>query len=341
MKEEGIGASGRGLSERARDAYGRITRHEVLTGQDMATLDELRAWGLVTADPDLPDIPVALDPQEAGRRLLEQELRGLAERVSHLAGIPEASDDLALHFERAKWRSGRGSEFLSDPGVVNARIGDALAQAREELLTAQPGGPRNREVLQTAVDRDSKALERGVSVRTLYLDSVRDDAVTREWATTMTRHGAHFRTLVRPFQRCVIVDRKQAFTSDYVVKDAPAHAAWHVMDRAMVAFIVEVFEESWRRAEVWHGQARTAENGPAGTRTTRVQREILRDMAAGIKQSTTAQRIGMTLRNLTDEIGKLRELWGVSTLAELTYRWALSPDRLVDDEVVQVVAVGA
>jgi hypothetical protein len=338
MKEAGIDASGGGLSECARDAYGRITRHEALTDQDTAAVDELRAWGLVTADPDLPDIPVALDPQEAGRRRLESELRGLAERASHLAGIPEASDGLALHFERAKWRSGRGSEFLSEPGVVNARIGDALGSAREELLTAQPGGPRNRELLQIAVDRDSKALERGVSVRTLYLDSVRDDAVTREWATTMTGLGANFRTLVRPFQRCVIVDRKQAFISDYVVKDAPAHAAWHVMDRAMVAWIAEGFEESWRRAEVWHGQARAAENGPAGTRTTRVQREILRDMAGGVEQRVTAERVGMSLRKLTYEIGQLRTLWGVSTLAELTYRWALSPDRLVDDEVAQPVA---
>lgn len=271
----------------------------------------------------------------------EEEIAVPDDRLSDATKAWGLADDLTLHFEQSGWRSRRGAEYLSEPGVVNARIGDALGAAQEELLTAQPGGPRNRELLQIAVDRDSKALERGVSVRTLYLDSVRDDAVTREWATTMTGLGAHFRTLVRPFQRCVIVDRKQAFISNYFVKDAPAHAAWHVMDRAMVAWIAEVYEESWRRAEVWHGQARTAVEGSAGTRTTRVQREILRDMAGGVEQRITAQRIGMSLRKLTDEIGQLRTLWGVSTLAELTYRWALSPDRLVDDEVVQAVAVVA
>lgn len=319
------------LPPEAVELYGRITRHEPLAPEDGPVLARLRERGLVAVDADLPDIPIALDPQEAARRQLDADLREMVARAARMAAIPEDADELSVHFERAKWRSGRGSEFLTEPGLVNARIEHAISQAQGELLTAQPGGPRSRELLAIAMDRDSRALERGVSVRTLYRDSVRDDEATREWARVMTGKGAQFRTLIGPFQRCIIVDRRTAFISDHIVNSVPSHAAWHVLDRAAVAYMAEGFDQEWRRAEIWHGDPRVSDVA-AGARTTRLQREILRDTAAGIEQRITAQRLGIGLRTLSKEIGKLRELWQVSTLAELTYRWAMSAERLIDDE---------
>jgi DNA-binding NarL/FixJ family response regulator len=165
---------------------------------------------------------------------------------------------------------------------------------------------------------------------------VRDDATTRGYASKMTRKGAQFRTLPSPFRRMVIIDRRQAFISEYMVPDAAPHAARHVKDRGIVAFIVEVFEDAWRRADVWEGEGRLREPAAkdlrSGVRTNRRQREILRDTALGIPQNRTAKRLGVSLRTLTKELGELRELWGVTSLPELTYRWALSPDRLIDDD---------
>ncbi|RIH58160.1 helix-turn-helix transcriptional regulator, partial [Streptomyces sp. SHP22-7] len=40
-------------------------------------------------------------------------------------------------------------------------------------------------------------------------------------------------------------------------------------------------------------------------RTTRRQREILRDQAAGIEQRITGQRLGIGLRTVSDEIAAL------------------------------------
>ncbi|MFD7167029.1 phospholipase D-like domain-containing protein [Streptomyces violascens] len=323
------------LSPEAVDVYGRVTRHEHIDPErDARALAELAEWGLVSTDQRLPHLPIALDPQEAGRRRLDDELRRMAAKAALAARIPQITDELSLHFERAKWRSGRGSEFLGEPELVDARIEQAVGRARAELLTAQPCGPRTEAQLAAVEERDRAALARGVHIRGLYLDTTRDDAVTRAYVSAMTGRGAQFRTQITQFQRCVVIDRRQAFISDHVVNSAPGDASWHVRDRAVVAFIAEVFEECWRRADPWNGDPHSGgprSAGSGGTRTTLLQREILRDMARGIEQRLTAQRLGIGLRSLSKEVQTLRELFGASTLQELTYQWALSDERLIDD----------
>jgi hypothetical protein len=58
---------------------------------------------------------------------------------------------------------------------------------------------------------------------------------------------------------------------------------------------------------------------------------------AGIKQTVTAARLGMGVRSLQRQLDRIREMWNVDTLAELGYHFALSPDRLVDDQDVDTV----
>jgi hypothetical protein len=136
----------------------------------------------------------------------------------------------------------------------------------------------------TAVRRDTDALRRGIRCQTLYRDTVRDDEVTQEWARTMAAEGAEYRTLLAPFERIIIVDRRHAFISDYVVEGSAAHAAWHVTDRAVVAYMARVYADIWHQARPWSGEPRIPDTAPVAAcevRTTRLDREILRDMVAG------------------------------------------------------------
>jgi hypothetical protein len=135
-----------------------------------------------------------------------------ATRIALIAELPTVTDELAQHFEGAQWRAGGGSEYLDDPAVVNARLDDVVGAAEWEILSAQPGGPRDEVQLNRSVARDSQALGRGVVKRTLYRATVRDNAVTARYAREMGNRpvgrSAEFRTLVGSFERCIIVDRK-------------------------------------------------------------------------------------------------------------------------------------
>jgi hypothetical protein len=318
------------LSEAACAVYGKITGGEPLTGDDKQAVDELESWGLVGFDPDKPGKPIPLDPGPALKRRTHAQLQQIAQQTSKILKGPQVADLLSVHFDRAKWQSQHGCLYLAEREEVNARIRSVFADARTEILTAQPGGPRTKEHRDIALRRDRDAMLRGVRFRTVYRDSAREDPLTREWAQTMTGKGAAYRTLAGPFEKLVIVDRRVAFILDHVSEDTPEGAAWLVTDRPMVAFIGAVFDDVWMRATPWVGEAGTAEQA-GGTRTTRIQRAILRDTAAGIQQDVTAKRLGVSLRRLQRELAELKESWDAPTPAALTYMWALSPDRLIDD----------
>lgn len=327
------------LTRTALRLYGEIAQG---VQPDVATrgpeLETLTAMGLVVREAGRW---VAMEPRAAMARHYERELAQVAERMQVLSRAPVVEDQLTGMFERASGSSA-GSVFLPDAAAVNACIQDVVAGAGEEILSAQPGGPRSRELMLLAVRRDSEALRRGVKMRTLYRDTVRDHEVTREWAATMTAQGGLYRTLHGPFQRTIIVDRRHAFISDLVTEGAEPHAAWHVTDRAVVACMAQVYEDIWHQARPWFGEGRDGQEAPHtgvdGVRTTPFQREILRDLAAGRPQRMTAARLGIGLRTLTRHIDDLKDIFKAGTVQELTYQFALSADHRVDDTTVDTIS---
>lgn len=337
--------SGGLLSAMATCMYRAIARQDwklvdSLVADHPAARDELAAWGLIS---DTGHRPAVRDPQQALEQKRTRELSDVRRQMDALAELPALARELNQHYQVVQLRAGTGSSvYLPDPAAVNARIQDVVGSARTEILAAQPGGPRSRELLELAVARDTKALDRGVELCTIYRDTVRDHAVTGEYARTMSARlpgrPAKYRTLVGDFERMIIVDRETAFVSDHIVAGPPAHSAWLVTDPAVVAVLTKVFREKWRRAQPWTGEMRVrtrgdavVEIGPDGVRTDRRQRGIMRYLCAGQSQTATARKMGVSKRKLEEEVAVLKALWAVRTLNELIFQYALSPDRLVDD----------
>ncbi|MBO1330679.1 hypothetical protein [Streptomyces sp. VRA16 Mangrove soil] len=314
------------MSAKAVALFGRITRGDRPGAGDAEALAELRAWRMVgETGPGGQVTP--LPPTEAAWNVGRDALAHLQQQIVQLAQLPGVLEQLNVQFAQSRQRAGAGSEFLADRAEVNERIGVILAGAQEELLGAHPHQPRTREQMRVGIPRDATAIERGVRYRTLYQDIVRDDAVSCEWASVMSERGAQYRTLADPFERVVIVDRKVAVISDYVIPDAPEHAAWIITDRAMVGFAVHAFEQEWRRAKPWHGERRSARAG-SGILTD-VQRAILRCFSEGATQEGVARGLGMSTRSLQRQLDQVRALWALpnASVAQLTFHWALSPER--------------
>lgn len=333
------------LSAQAKQLYEAITLQEwelvdTLIAAHPNTRRELLTWGFIGDE----ERPVARDPQHALRTMVTRELEEAARHIDLVATMPELSRDMIRAYRQTQLRAGGSSVYLPDQETVNSRLQDVVSGARREILAAQPGGPRKREVLETAVARDSAALDRGVELRTIYRDTVRDHALSAEYARAMstrtTGRPARYATLVGDFERMVIVDREIAFISDHIVAGGPEHGAWLVTDPPVVAVLARIFEVNWRRAQPWSGELRPrraqatvidAVSGADGVRTTRQQRGIMRYLCGGESQAATARKIGVSKRKLEDEIAAIKGLWGVRTLNELIFQYALSPDRMVDD----------
>lgn len=329
------------MSAAATQLYGAIARQQWELADTLQTEHpyaraELLDWGLISDEPQ----PVARDPQQALRAKVTQELEEARRRIDLVASMPDLSRDLIREYRQVQLRAGGASVYLADQAEVNARIQDVIGDARREILAAQPGGPRQRDVLELAVARDSAALDRGVQIRTIYRDTVRDHALTAEYARTMSARTsgrpARYATLVGDFERMIIVDREYAFISDHIVAGSPPHAAWLVKDPAVVAVLAQQFEASWGWAQPWTGELRPRRgvdtvSSVDGVRTDRKQRGIMRYLCAGESQASMARKLGVSTRKVQEDIAVLKSLWGVSTQNELIYQYALSPDRLVDD----------
>lgn len=337
------------LSPDALRLYGAIARQDWIRADEVTQRNpqsekDLLDWGLMGVDPDGTDRRFVRNPTRALRDLMLHELELAAARVEKLKMLPDLADELATQYRAQQMRSGRGSEYLEDQTLVNARIRDVVGSARREILAAQPSGPRSKEILEVAVERDAVALDRGVALRTIYQDTVRDDVVTAEYARTMsTRPGgrcAEYRTLPGEFVRMVIVDREQAFIPNLVVEGAPEYSGWYVTDRAVVAVLAEMFESKWRLAVRWHGELRPRRghldvdtvSGPSGVVTTPRQREIMRLLVSGMTQVAVARRIGVSKRKLDGEIAALKRVSGSETVMQLAHWWAHCPDSLLDTE---------
>lgn len=298
---------------------------------------ELLDWNLITDAPQ----PVVRDPQPAFRAKVKREVAAVLRHAELLASLPDLSRELIREYRGVQLHATGSSVYLAEQAEVNARLQDVIGGAQREILAAQPGGPRAREVLDLAVARDSAALDRGVQMRTIYRDTVRNHALTAEYARTMsartTGRPAKYATLVGHFERMVIVDREHAFISDHIVAGSAPHSAWLVTDPAVVAVLAAIFEVNWRRAQPWTGELRTrggavdTVTSAEGVRTDRRQRGIMRYLCAGESQAATARKLGVSKRKLEEEIAVLKGRWGVRTLNELIFQYALSPDRLVDD----------
>lgn len=336
----------RHLSADALRLFGAIARREwdlvdTLRTERPDAWQELLSWDLASDE----ERPIARDPQKALRTAVSRELEAARRHIDLVATMPELSRDLIREYRQVQLRAGGSSVYLADPETVNARLQDVIGDARREVLCAQPAGPRNPAILTVALERDAAALDRGVEIRTVYRDTVRDHPVTADYARAMSTRTAgrraEYRTLVSSFVRMVIVDREQAFIPNLIVEGAPEHAAWHVQDPAVVAILAEVFESKWRLGDTWHGELRprtgqsgvdtVSAAGTVGTATSRRQREIMRYLVSGMTQAAVARRIGISKRVLERDIDGLKQLAGADTPMQLAYWWAHCPDRLIDE----------
>lgn len=333
------------MSGDALTAFTLITAGEDPTGSMPQAVAELEALGVVVRDGLDSNRPISLDPREAVRRRLEEEIRSATDCLARMQALPKVGEDLADVYDRSRLHAGGRTEFIPDPVVVNARLETVVGSAEFEILAAQPSGPRTPEQLEGARGRDTAALDRGVAKRTLYRASVRDNTVTAEYARAMANRpagrSAEFRTLGEPFERVIVVDRKTAFISDSIVAGSHPHAAWQITDGAFVAHLVAEFDSRWRRADPWNGHSRgtrasmgVGETVVEGVRTTPRQREIMREMIDGRSQQATASRLGISVRTVSEEITALKDLFDARSREQLAYKWGFAPDRLVDDGTV-------
>lgn len=302
------------LSSRDRETYRAVASDGApLAGHDTERLVDL---GLIAPNPDQPGRYIAHDPRAAAQRVLAQAQAAISQAVSCMAELPTV-EGLAPAYDQHRWYSGPVSELLQTRDEMNARIQQALRTASEEMWTAQPGAPveRDPEVQRVGMGRVLDLRRRGVSVRSLYNVAVRDHVASSGHLAAAVEAGAEVSTLEETFPRLVIIDGAHLFIDNCVPGGKDRDAGWHVTDRATVAWAHTLYQQLWARGTRWHER-----DASSGMLTER-QKMILRALEEGEAQHQVGPRLSLSERTVTKELAAARAAVGAQTMYQLMAWW--------------------
>jgi hypothetical protein len=265
--------------------------------------------GLIALDPTA-DRYLPVDPAIVQSRVVAPMGQRAAELLAESTGWATTFAELGLAFRRTAPSDLPIVELRGLPNI-NRFLTAAVGDAEQELLTAQPDGARSPEILDSALERDARALARGVRMRTLYQHSARRSLATREYVDAVSSLGAEVRTLDEFFQRLIVIDRRLAIVPGLAGSDV----AVVIHDAGLVAYLADIFERFWERAHVFTDRESTTQREIADD----VHKMTIRMLVEGHSDNASAKRVGVSTRTYAGYISSLKAEYGVETRFQLGY----------------------
>jgi DNA-binding CsgD family transcriptional regulator/sugar-specific transcriptional regulator TrmB len=274
-------------------------------------LDELVRFSLLRPSREEPGALRAVSPEAGLHQLLRRQEEELARRQAELAERKAAvSQAVAEYVELRPNVTAGDSERLVGLDAIQARLEDLARELREECLSVMPGGAQSQASLDASRPLDEDAMSRGISLLTLYRDSVRNDPATYAYARWLTDRGGQVRTAPLLPPRMLIFDRSVA-----VVPIDPANTklgALCTRESAVVSSLTVIYEQAWSTA-VPLGAASDAD---AATGLTSMDRDLLKLLAAGMTDESAGVRLGVSGRTVRRQMAALMERLGAASRFE-------------------------
>ncbi|MFK8907885.1 LuxR C-terminal-related transcriptional regulator [Streptomyces sp. YS-3] len=279
-----------------------------------ACLDRLFALQLVQTSFEAPSRFTVVDPVLGVKRLLDQQHDELLRRQHQMASSHQALVRILAGSGGPAQRAD-GVERLAGPDAVRRRLERLALEARIEILTFLADVPRPSAALRAARESDALALRRGVAIRTVGPDSIRDDATAVEHTRALVAQGGQVRTVAALPTQLVVVDRTYA-----LVPMDPADSgkgALHLSAPGVLAPLLALFERVW-------GAATPLGGDPAGTRQvpSEQERALLTLLAEGHTDESAAVQLHISARTARRIMASLNERLGARSRFEAGLRAA-------------------
>lgn len=288
------------LQQPALDLTGLVDATDLAEPRVRAALDSLAELDLLRDDSGdsrlvPPHVGYGQLVAEAERRLAEQQAELGAAKVA-LAKL--ASEHHSRHEREAVVR-------LSSLDSIRDRLAVLAENCRTECLSFSPG-KQAPDAIEASKPLNEAALARGVTIRFVYVDSVRHDVATRDYARWLAERGGEARTVPVVPHQMVVVDREVAILPDQV-----EGGALEVHSPGVVAALISHFETVWA-----HGQQLGHETDQDADGLTAQQRELFRLLAGGDTDATAARKLDVSLRTVRRMMAELHERLGARSRLE-------------------------
>ncbi|MFF9347879.1 helix-turn-helix domain-containing protein [Streptomyces sp. NPDC014734] len=259
---------------------------DTLAGLSLVQLPDGTPSRSVAAEPPRP-----VSPEIAFDHLLSQMQAELArdrERIS--VARTTASRLLSEYAELKAPHCPVGVEYLADVVQVRVRLAALSEQVRREVMAFAPGGAQTEENMRAACPLDERLLRDGVAMRTVYLDSVRNDPATLAHARRLTGLGGQVRTVATLPLRLTLIDRETAVVP--VNSEDSGEGAVVLTGQGPLTALCTLFEVVWETAQPLGESARRDEEDVLN----RQEAAALRLLAEGHTDAGIAKRLGLSQR---------------------------------------------
>jgi DNA-binding CsgD family transcriptional regulator/sugar-specific transcriptional regulator TrmB len=271
-----------------------------------ASYDRLLDAGLISGNSNDPSEVFAIDPRMAIARLagpIESQIRRDQRRVIK---IQDELERFSSHYQSRRGFETDAFEAIDTVKEVREALNRMAEYCTEEMISCQPqGGARKPEAMQEALHRDTRLLERGVSIRTIYQHAARFNGPSQAYVAMLSALGAQYRTVHQAFGQLIAFDRSVAF----IPRLGGSSGAIIVREPSTVAFLCDFFERTWE------GSTPFTDAASQGLErvSQEIQETILQLLAAGHKDSTIARRLGMSPRTIRRHIANIMEDFNVTS----------------------------
>ncbi|MBY8870511.1 LuxR C-terminal-related transcriptional regulator [Micromonospora sp. PLK6-60] len=266
-----------------------------------SALDVLFEMSLVRNSMDRPGGLHVVSPDVGLRAALAQQQAELARRQQQVAQSQAEISQLIDQLGRTQRdASAPAALHLSGIDAVQDKLAQLARETECEILTFMPGGAQSAEALRHARRNDTELLDRGVRIRTVGLDSIRNDPQTLAHARFLTDGGAEFRTSPILPPRMILVDRRAV-----LVPMDPADTrkgALYLTGSGFVASMQALFTQVWEIATPL-GAAREPEREGLNAQEC----ALLELLGQGMTDEAAAARLGVSPRTARRMMADLME----------------------------------
>lgn len=279
-------------------------------GPDRPAFDLLVELGLLQLDKDT-DTWLPEDPNTVQSRVVSPLSQQAAQLLDESSQWAKAFGSLSQSWRRSPLSQARGPFTYLHLDAIGPFLAGLVSEVEEEMLTAQPQTGRDAASLAAAALRDVAALERGISMRTLYQHSARRSAFTAKYVAAVTERGAEVRTLDEFFNRMIIVDRRVAV----IPASDDLKSAVAVREPSVVAYLVDIFDRTWERARPFTNKETTTLKDIAAEQRAMTIRMLIE----GHSDPVSAKRLGVSPRTYAGYVADLKAEYEQETRFQLGY----------------------
>ncbi|MFJ8308071.1 MULTISPECIES: LuxR C-terminal-related transcriptional regulator [unclassified Streptomyces] len=206
-----------------------------------------------------------------------------------------------------------GVEHLIGLDQIRDRLARLARETRTEVATFAPNGAQSEENIAAARPLNEAQLRRGIRMRTVYLDSVRNSQITVDYVNWIAGLGGQVRTVPSLPTRMIIVDRSTAVIP--VSSDDTAAGAVVLNGQGTLTALCALFDSVWEGAQPLGSAAPRDEQGLSPQESTTVTL-----LARGHTDEAIAKRLGVSQRTARRIATDLMERLGARSRFEAGVR---------------------